>query len=207
MPLSSKWSSSTSSPHLHCPILEFITWRRLGLYFSGLFVVGILLAEARLCCRRHSRWPDLHSPGSLDLKEHIGVVTGDIAPRKKVPGDVKWQMKRLVLEGKKDRAKKRQLNEEIGNPYGTPTGAANEDDVEVQEVEMFTNPTTPTTTNRKGKEKKKLLGAEPSGFCFVRERVPTADARKRLLERCENKGGKNGSSAGKWQDAITPKRK
>eukprot|EP00268_Persea_americana_P019304 TRINITY_DN19892_c0_g1_i1.p1 TRINITY_DN19892_c0_g1~~TRINITY_DN19892_c0_g1_i1.p1 ORF type:complete len:114 (+),score=22.72 TRINITY_DN19892_c0_g1_i1:617-958(+) len=62
-------------------------------------------------------------------------------------------MKRLVLEGKKDRAKKRQLNEEIGNPYGTPTGAANEDDVEVQEVEMFTNPTTPTTTNRKGKEK------------------------------------------------------
>eukprot|EP00268_Persea_americana_P009547 TRINITY_DN13821_c0_g1_i1.p1 TRINITY_DN13821_c0_g1~~TRINITY_DN13821_c0_g1_i1.p1 ORF type:complete len:106 (-),score=6.34 TRINITY_DN13821_c0_g1_i1:565-882(-) len=65
MPLSSKWSSSTSSPHLHCPILEFITWRSLGLYFSGLFVVGIVLAEARLCCRRHSRWPDLHSPGTL----------------------------------------------------------------------------------------------------------------------------------------------
>ena len=44
------------------------------------------------------------------LKEHLGGVKGDIAPCKNVPGDVKWQMERLVLEGKKDRAKKRQLN-------------------------------------------------------------------------------------------------
>lgn len=52
-------------------------------------------------------------------------------PCKMVPRDVKWKMKRHVLEGKKDRAKKIQWNEEIGNPYGTPTGDANEDDVEI----------------------------------------------------------------------------
>ena len=57
-------------------------------------------------------------------------------------------MERLVLEGKKDRAKKRQLNEEIGNPYGTPRGDADEDDVEVVEVQ----PISTTTTSRKGKE-------------------------------------------------------
>ncbi|RWR94937.1 zinc finger protein [Cinnamomum micranthum f. kanehirae] len=50
-------------------------------------------------------------------------------------------------------AKKRQLNEEIGNPYGTPRGDADEDDVEVAEVEPFTNPITPTTTSRTGEEK------------------------------------------------------
>lgn len=49
------------------------------------------------------------------------------------------------------RAKKRQLSEEIGNPYGTPMGDANEDDFEMDEVEIFTNPT--TTTTGKGKEK------------------------------------------------------
>ncbi|RWR82991.1 zinc finger protein [Cinnamomum micranthum f. kanehirae] len=87
------------------------------------------------------------------LKEHLGGVKGDIAPCKNVPGDVKWQMERLVLEGKKDRAKERQLNEEIGNPYEIPRGDADEDDVEVEEVEPFTNPITSTTTSRKGKEK------------------------------------------------------
>ncbi|RWR90992.1 hypothetical protein CKAN_02012600 [Cinnamomum micranthum f. kanehirae] len=95
--------------------------------------------------------------GQLDLKNTLwgvgGVLKGDIAPCKNVPGDVKWQMDKLILEGKKDRAKKRQLNEEIGNPYGTPGGDADEDDVEVEVVEPFTNPITPTTTSRKGKEK------------------------------------------------------
>ncbi|RWR88569.1 hypothetical protein CKAN_01759300 [Cinnamomum micranthum f. kanehirae] len=86
------------------------------------------------------------------LKEHLKGVKGDTAPCKNVPGDVKWKMERLVLDGKKDRAKKRQLNEEIGNPYGTPRGDADEDNVEVEEVESFTNPITPTTTSRKGKE-------------------------------------------------------
>ncbi|XXG77329.1 hypothetical protein AAC387_Pa08g1502 [Persea americana] len=86
------------------------------------------------------------------LKEHLGGVKGDIAPCKNVPGDVKWQMERVVLEGKKDRAKKRQLNEEIGNPYGTPRGDADDNDVEVEEVEPFTNLITPTSTSRKGKE-------------------------------------------------------
>ena len=52
----------------------------------------------------------------------------------------------------KDRAKKRQLNEEIGNPYGTPRGDADDNDVEVEEVEPFTNLITPTSTSRKGKE-------------------------------------------------------
>ena len=80
-------------------------------------------------------------------------MIGDIAPCKKVPGDVKWQMERLVLEGKNNRAKKRQLSEEIGNPYGTLRGDANEDDFEMDGVEIFTNPTTRTTTTRKGKEK------------------------------------------------------
>ncbi|RWR73377.1 zinc finger protein [Cinnamomum micranthum f. kanehirae] len=68
-------------------------------------------------------------------------------------------MERLVLEGKKDRTKKRQLNEEIGNPYGTPRGDANEDDVEVEDVEIFTNPITPTTRSRKGKEKPGIKSA------------------------------------------------
>ncbi|KAJ8619907.1 hypothetical protein MRB53_028436 [Persea americana] len=66
-------------------------------------------------------------------------------------------MERLVLEGKKDRAKKRQLNEENGNPYGTPRGDADENDVEVEEEEPFTNPITPTTTSRKGKEQDKIF--------------------------------------------------
>ncbi|KAJ8641147.1 hypothetical protein MRB53_017841 [Persea americana] len=86
------------------------------------------------------------------LKEHLGGVKGDIAPCKNMPGDIKWQMERVVLEGKKDRAKKRQLNEENGNPYGTPKGDEDDNDVEVEEVGPFTNPITPTSTSRKGKE-------------------------------------------------------
>ena len=37
------------------------------------------------------------------------------------------------------------------------------------------------------KKQKKSPGAEPGGFCFVREPVLAADAKERLLQRYENK--------------------
>ncbi|KAJ8615467.1 hypothetical protein MRB53_034839 [Persea americana] len=52
------------------------------------------------------------------LKEHLGGITGEIAACKNVPPEVKWQMERLVMETKKNKEKKRQRNEDIGNPYG-----------------------------------------------------------------------------------------
>eukprot|EP00268_Persea_americana_P030720 TRINITY_DN2975_c1_g1_i5.p1 TRINITY_DN2975_c1_g1~~TRINITY_DN2975_c1_g1_i5.p1 ORF type:complete len:362 (+),score=57.52 TRINITY_DN2975_c1_g1_i5:560-1645(+) len=53
------------------------------------------------------------------LKEHLGGITGEIAACKNVTPEVKWQMERLVMETQnKEKNKKRQLNEDIGNPYG-----------------------------------------------------------------------------------------
>lgn len=88
-----------------------------------------------------------------------------IAPCKKVPSGVKYKMERLVLEGKRDTAKKRRLNEEIEDSCN----------VEVEEVEMFRNPTAPgTTTTRKGKKKVPQISTQ-SKRKGVSKRSPTSN--------------------------------
>lgn len=45
--------------------------------------------------------------GVTRLKEHLGGVTGAVAPCKEVSPDVKWQMERLVKDSRRNRDKKK----------------------------------------------------------------------------------------------------
>ncbi|KAG6653033.1 hypothetical protein CIPAW_05G046600 [Carya illinoinensis] len=94
------------------------------------------------------------------LKHHLGGILGDVETCKKVPDDIKWQMKELANEMKKNKEKKRKLSLEIG--CGSPVDLTyNDADVGDDEYEGGSQgPVHDSKGKGKGKEK---VGGKSTG--------------------------------------------
>ncbi|XP_042963296.1 uncharacterized protein LOC122297331 [Carya illinoinensis] len=68
--------------------------------------------------------------GITRLKYHLAGISGDVEACRKVPDDIKWQMKEVVNELKNNRQKKRKINSKIGSPYGDSPYDDNDGDKE-----------------------------------------------------------------------------
>lgn len=58
--------------------------------------------------------------GITRFKQHLTRQKGDIAPCPKVYPNEKCQIDKMLNDGKMEKAKQKQTDEEIGNPHGTP---------------------------------------------------------------------------------------
>ncbi|KAG6648808.1 uncharacterized protein LOC122316382 [Carya illinoinensis] len=98
--------------------------------------------------------------GVTRLKYHLGGISGDVEACKKVPDDIKSQMKELVNEMKKNKEKKRKLSLEIG--CGSPVDLTY-DDVDVGDDEYEGGSQGPVHDS-KGKGKEKVGGKSTGPF-------------------------------------------
>ncbi|KAJ8639871.1 hypothetical protein MRB53_016565 [Persea americana] len=146
--------------------------------------------------------------GVTRFKEHLGGVSGEVAACKQVPHDIKWQMERLVMENRKNKTKKRQLNEEIENPRGTPVEEELEEDEDAEVEELLRS----RPTSRKGKEKasktltqKRSKGLPPMANSFSPRTTPRSQPSiKYAMATKEQKNAVEMAIGRWWFDANIP---
>lgn len=146
--------------------------------------------------------------GVTRFKEHLGGVSGEVAACKQVPHDIKWQMERLVMENRKNKTKKRQLNEEIENPHGTSVEEELEEDEDAEVEELLRN----RPTSRKGKEKasktltqKRSKGLPPMSHSFSPRTTPRSQPSiKYAMATKEQKKAVEMAIGRWWFDANIP---
>ncbi|KAG6647489.1 hypothetical protein CIPAW_07G082500 [Carya illinoinensis] len=145
--------------------------------------------------------------GVTRLKHHLGGISGDVEACKKVPDDIKWQMKELVNEMKKNKEKKRKLSVEIG--CGSPIDLTY-DDVDVGDDEYeggSQGPVHDSNGKGKGKGKEKVGGKSTGPFSrFVAPRtspgsqpsIKSAMCSKEMIDKAKM------AIANWWYDANLP---
>jgi len=95
-------------------------------------------------CQKHLAGGEI-----TQLKEHLAEIKGNVAACKRVPNEVKWHRKQLLIGWKSNQMRKTTINCEIGSPHGNYVIDEKEEEVETGSPHS-SNPT--VGTSRKGKE-------------------------------------------------------
>ena len=69
------------------------------------------------------------------MKYHLSGIKGEVEPCKKVPPEVKWQMKQLVDEMTMEKERRKRIRTDIGNSQS----ASNDEEVEEKIADTFLN--------------------------------------------------------------------
>ena len=76
----------------------------------GQVIAGVKNASICIYCNKR-----INGGGVTRLKYHLAGIKGEVEPCKKVPPDVKWQMKQLIDDLTMEKEKRKRLRADIGN--------------------------------------------------------------------------------------------